>query len=202
MQQPSHRPTTQMRFLCAVQSLQGVLQVGEHPSLPFLQPLRKHTGILRPPTSQVHEIHPSHAFLDVIDGRGSGSRSNSDPDLVAYHSTSSENLAPQCEYLEYICYLRRCGEDSDWSINVVFPQLFYIRGSSAHSTYHGGHNRLLPQQAQVCMLTFLTAVCRTLWVPDFIVSSASRWTYARIANLLGCPVIWIPRMGGTTLHIL
>ena len=47
--------------------------------------------------SQVHEIHPSHAFLDVFEGRGSGSRSNSDPDLANYHSFSTDTLVPQCE---------------------------------------------------------------------------------------------------------
>ena len=66
-------------------------------SRPSPQSLRKHVAIIFSLTSQVHEIHPSHAFLDVVDGRAPGSRSNSDPDITAYHS-SLEGLAPQCEF--------------------------------------------------------------------------------------------------------
>ena len=61
---------------------------------------------------------------------------------------------------------------------------------------------LLPQPSAGFVLMFsLAAACRTSWVPVFIVSSVIRWTYVRIANLLGYPVIWIPRMGDMTLHI-
>ena len=61
-------------------------------------------------------------------------------------------------------------------------------------------NSLVPQQARVSVDVRLTAACRTSWVRDFTVSSVIRWTYVRIANLRGCPVIWIPRMVDMTLR--
>ena len=85
-----------MCFLHAVQPLQGVLQVGVS-FITFVPAITEGAFYFYPITSQVHEIHPSHAFLDVVDGRAPGSRSNSDPDLMIHHSSSLENLAPQCE---------------------------------------------------------------------------------------------------------
>ena len=101
----------------------------------------KRTVILCPLTSQVHEIHPSHAFLDVFDGRAPGSRSNSDPDpdLMAYHS-SLEGLGPQCEWRIFIYLFFDCEGASDWLITSTFPQHFYIKGSSVHSMYHGSYS--------------------------------------------------------------
>ena len=85
-----------MCFLHAVQPLQGVLQVGGF-FITLVPAITEGAFYFYPVTSQVHEIHPSHAFLDVVDGRAPGSRSNSDPDLMAHHSSSLENLAPQCK---------------------------------------------------------------------------------------------------------
>jgi len=99
-------------------------------------------------------------------------------------------------------YLHICFLTAKGLLIGVLLQHFYIKGSSVHSTYHGSYNWPPPQQSPGSMLTFsLTAVCRTSWVPVFIVSPAFRWTYVRIVNLPGCPVIWILRMGDMTLHI-
>jgi len=76
------------------------------------------------------------------------------------------------------------------------------QGSSVHSRYHGSCNSLLSQQSPGSMLTYpLAVVWRSFWAFIFIVSSAFPWTFARIANLLGYPIILIPRAEDTTLRI-
>jgi len=154
----------------------------------FPQSLRKPAAILRPLASQVHEIHPSHAFLDVIDGRAPGSRSNSDPDPMAYHPSSLENHAPQCEWhVSCTTVLRRMFRLVD---NLGIPTALLHQDVKCAQYVSQGYNQLFPQQARSPMLMFsLAAVCRTLWALDFIVSSAIRWTYVRIVNPSGCPVI-------------
>ena len=159
------------------------------PLVSMLPQLKESAGTIVPLHSQVHEIHPSHAFLDVVDRRPSGSRTNSDPDPAACYSRSSENLAPQCEpsvQTNRFYTVADCVSSID---NADVSAALLHQGVKCAQYVSGGCNWVIPQHVRFFLLTFVSAVaCKTSWAPGSIVLFVTRWTYVRIANPLDCLV--------------